>query len=448
MEDILELGVFTARSIMGIDSTRPIVVDFTERRKNQNYIEAESDQETGKSSWETGIMMAMGAAFDIPLSKLANRKDGKIDIDQTFKYNGDSYHLFRNTDRLTLKKLSENGKWKPEDSPGALVRKMFGPVGLSPFKVREMDGREQIKYFQDMFGSGEDATKKMKEIEARISKNFTERTGVNRTVKELSSALKIEPLYQNREDSEKRFAKPINAESEKKKFDELSTKKTAYEKYQNTHNIAEAELKDKKSQIEQLKKQLQNMEAAAETLQTSINTGAEWLEKNKNVLVEYEAANKDWLNMSKKLAEQEKWKEILKKDKELDAAEQKSITLTGEIETDRESLLKLVKKCLPKVEGLTIKVASGIDKEDKPEGVFYNDQPIHELSQSAYEALWAKIFVASGVKFLFFENVNNFGSATKSLLNHLVKEEGVLIFGTKTNDKIKELGITFKSKID
>lgn len=446
-QDILELGVFTARSIMGIDASRPVVVDFTQMKKNQKLVEAESDQETGKSSWETGILLAMGAAFDIPKSKLVNRKDGAIDLDQTFTYNGERFHVFVNTDRVTLKKLNDNGKWRSEETPAALIRKMFGPVGLSPLNVKSMDGKKQIEYFQQMFGTGEEATKKMRETEALVDKKFNERTAVNRRVKELSSALKTEPLFVNREESEKTFATPIKAESEKKKFDDISKKKNAYDQYQNTLNIAEADLKDKTERVKELEEQLKKAIEQRDKLQESVTTGKAWVENNKGVVTEYDKANKEWVNISKKLADQEKWKDILKKEKELHNEEDKANKLTGEIDEGREKILKLTKNCLPDVEGLTIKVATGIDKEGKPEGVFYNDKPIHELSQSAYEALWAKIFVASGVKFLFFENINNFGSATIGLLNELMKTEGVIVFGTRTNPKIKELGITFKNKI-
>lgn len=446
-QDILELGVFTARSIMGINSSNPVFCDFTQMKKNQKYVEAESDQETGKSSWETGLLLTMGASFDLPKSVLANRKDGVINVDRKFTYEGEEYHVFVNSDRVTLKKLNENGKWKNEDSPVALLKKIYGPVSLSPFEVKKMDGKKQIEFFQKMFGSGEEATKKMRETESLVDKKFNERTNVNRRVKELSSALKIEPLYINREESEKKFATPIKAENEKKKFDDIQKKKNAYDQYQNTLAIAEADLKDKTQKVKDLEEQLKKAIEQKDKLQESVTVGQQWAETNKGIVKEFETANNEWINISKKLADQEKWKEIQRKEKELDAEEQKAIVLTGEIEDGREKILKLTKNALPDVEGLDIKVATGIDKEDKPEGVFYNEQPIHELSQSQYEALWARIFVASGIKYLFFENVNNFGSATIGLLNELMKQ-GVTVFGTKTNPKIKEFGVTFKSKIE
>lgn len=446
-ENILELGVFTARSIMGIDQSQPVIVDFTNMKKNQKYVEAESDQGTGKSSWQTGVLLAMGASLDIPKVRLFNSKDEAVDIDQTFTYNGEEYHVFVDKTRVTLKKKNENGKWKAEDSPQSLLRKIFGPVALSPFNVRHLDGKKQIEYFQQMFGSGEDASKKMREVENTIDTKFTERTGVNGKIKELSSALKLEPLYINREESEKRFAKPIIAEKEKKKFDDLAKKKADYDRYDTSLKMLRLEQKGTDDEIYELEQHLKEAKAMKVEIDTRVEKGDAWMEENKNVVTEYEAANEDWIQLSKKLADQEKWKEILKKDKELDTAEQKAIVLTGEVEDGREQLLKLTKKCLPDVEGLTIKIAAGLDKT-KPTGVFYSDQPLHELSQSEYEALWAKIFVASGAKFLFFENTNNFGSETIGILNNLMKEEGVVVMGTRTNPKIKEFGVSFKSKID
>jgi hypothetical protein len=451
--NILELEEFTATSFAGISSSHPVVIDFTKRRKNQNIVEFTGDQGAGKSSTLMGILYAMGATFDIDKKKLLNREDGALDVNLKFTYDGDQYQVVANDKRTELKKLGENGKWKTEDSPVAMLRKIFGPVGLSPFSLKSMKGKDQIKFFQTMFGSGEDASKKMQAVEKEIDEKFSLRRDVNRDVKALSSALELEPLFQKYEASQERFKTVTNAEKEKKKFDDLAKKKADYDRYKANLDLLKAGLTDTQSKIQRLKAELAAAEAEEIEVSERIEKGNKWMEDNEIILSDYEAANKEWLNLSQKLADYEKWKDILRREKQLNEKQELAVTYDGELVDLREKLLKLTKSCLPKVEGLTVKVAAGLDKTDQPEGVFYtvpgkeDEQPIHELSQSEFESMWAKILVAADMNFLFFENLSDFGSMTLGLFNELSKE-GIIIFGTRTNPSIKEMGIAFKTKIE
>jgi len=130
-----------------------------------------------------------------------------------------------------------------------------------------------------------------------------------------------------------------------------------------------------------------------------------------------------------------------------------SVTKTGELDDLREKMLKEVKKCLPAVEGLTIKVATGLDKEDKQEGVFYtvpgkeNEQGIHELSESEYADMWCKIWEVTEVPIVVIENISSFGSSFIKTLNQFVKNGGT-VFYSKMDRKVKELQVEFKSKIE
>lgn len=446
-KDILELEQFTATSFEGIDSSKPIVIDFTKRRKNQNIIEFFGDEGTGKSSTLAGIMYAMGGAFELDKKKLFNSKDKAIDVNLKFTYNGEQYQVIAGSTRIELKKLQENGKWKPEDSPVATMRKIFGQVGLNP-DLKNMKGKDQIEYLLQRFGSGEDASKKMKKLESDIDTVFTARRDVNREIKSLAAALEIDPLYQNREASEKRFSKPISAEKEKKAFDEKSKAAAEFEKNKSAVATLSQEWGVKTDEIVELRSKLDAAIKQEAALKERVEKGNKWVEDNKHIPKEFEIANKEWLNLSQTLADYEKWKGLLHKEKQLIERQEAAVTATGQLETMREQLLKLTKSCLPKVEGLTIKVAAGLDKEDKPEGVFYFDQPLHELNQSKYETMWAKMVVEEDTPFLFFENLNNFGSNTQGLLNSLSKEEGVVIFGTRTDPGVKEMGVAFKATVN
>lgn len=444
-EKMLELEQFTANSFMGIDKSSPIFIDFSQAKKNQNIIEFFGNQGTRKSSTLHGILYAMAGKLPFEKKKLLNSLDNELSEELIFTWEGERYKAVVKTERIELRK-QVGDKWKPEDEPVAMIKKIFGSVGLSPFALREMDGNKQIEYMFNTFGKSEETSKKIKKTEADLKIKFNERTEVNRELKAVKNSLEIEPLFQDYEKSQKRFEKTINAEKEKAKYDELSTKKTAYEKYQHTLEATEGELKDKDEEIERLEKQLQAAKDLRQKLQESVDKGKKWVETNKGIIKEYETANAEWLNLSKTLADQEKWKDVLKKEKNFNTLQEQSVDLDASVEKLREDLLKLTSKCLPPVEGLTIKVATGIDKTGQQEGVFYNDQAIHELSESEYIDLWCKIWEAAGTKFIFIENISSLGSDVVNTLNQLVKNGGT-VFVTRMDRGVKEMGFSFLSKI-
>lgn len=449
MTNELILEEFQANSFMGISSDQPCIIDFTSRKKNQNITEFVADQAKGKSSRLLGLLYAMGARFDIDKKQLINLADGKIQEGLKFTWKGTKYHVIVSTNRVEVKKFSEDAeKWtKIDEEPMQFLRDVFGPVGLSPFQVRSMKPRKQIEYFQEMFGGDSDAAKKIEKLEKDIDTVFEERKEINRDVKTLSAALEAEPLYQSYEKSQERFSKPVSAANEKKKYDDLYEKKTAYEKYQNVVDITEGELKDKQNKIADLEQQLAKAREEEKTLSESLDKGKAWLNTNKNILAEFEQANKEWLNLSQKLVDYEKWKAILQKEKQLNEKQEESITKTGELDEKREKLLKLTKSCIPKVEGLEVKLVAGLDKTKEEEGIFYQGKSISILSESEYISMWCLIFEAAGMNVIVLENLTSLGSDAVKTLNLLAKN-GAQIFATKMLRGQKDVKVVFSSKIE
>lgn len=440
---------FYANSFMGIDKSQSVVIDFTARRKNQNIAEFVADERKGKSSRLIGILYALGARAGLDKKNLINLVDGKIDEGVKVRVDGVLHHIIVSTNRVEIKSLDEEkDKWtKIDEEPMAWLKETFGPVGLSPFSARALKARKQIEYFQEMFGSGEDASKQMQKLEAEYDEKYSKRRDINRDAKQLSSALEIEPLYQNYEKSQARFKTTINAKNEQAKFDDLSSKKTAYENYVNTVAVTEGELRDIDNTIENLEKQLAAAKERKVHISESVEKGKKWLADNKSVLTDYEKVNKEWVALSQTLADQEKWKDILKREKQFNDKTAESVELSGEIDAIEEKILKLTRKCIPKVEGLEIKLALGIDKTGKEEGVFYNGKSISILSESEYIDLWCLIFEAAGMNVIVIENITSLGSDTVATLNRLVKN-GAQIFATRVDRKEKKVKVVFSSKFD
>jgi len=450
--DKIEFLKYEVESFMGINKADKFCIDFSSMRKNR-FVELTSDQGKGKTSVLTGIVYALCGNVPLDRKRLMNSIDNAISEDLDFVFNGDKYKIEASSSRINLKKELKEGKWQAQTSPVEMIKEMAGPIGVFPMQVKEMDGRKQIKFFQDMFGSGDDASKKMKKLEDEISEVFSARRDLNRDIKTLQGALEIEPLYINREQSEERFAKTINAEKEKKAFDDLSQKKSAYDKNCTNLDLLKIEKGTASEKVKDLKRQLAEAEAYEKEVTDRVEKGDKWVADNKGIVAEFEEAQSKWINLSKTLADQDKWKDILKREKGLIEKQDEAMEKTAQLDKLRESLLKEVKKCLPAVEGLTIKVATGIDKEDKPEGVFYlvpgkeKEQGIHELSESEYADMWCKIWEATDVSIVIIENISSFGSTFIKTLNQFVKNGGT-VFYSKMDRKVKELQVEFKSKVE
>lgn len=452
-ENKAELLYYEGVSFQGINETEKVFIDFTGRKKNEGFVELQGKQATKKSSRLNGIAYAAGANLGIEKDKLANRLDGKIEEALGVKKGGDEYRIEATTSRFTVKRKSADGKMKKaeDDTPTAMIKDIFGNVMMLP-DLKQKKGKERIKFFLDTFGGTSGVASKIDKKEEEIDTVFKKRTGVNQEVTLLKGALEVEPLYQNYEKSAKRFEKPINADKEKAKYDELSKKKSAYDQYINTLSAAEGELRDIQNKIADLEKQLAAAKEKEAKMSESVETGKKWVEENKGVVKEFTAANEAWVNLSRTLSEQDKWHDILRREKQYNAKLEEHMTLDAEVEEKREELKKLAKKALPKVEGLSIKYSAGLDKKVQ-EDVYYlvpgkkEEQPIYELSESEDADMWCKIWEAEDTQFIFIENITSFGDNVVKTLNQFVKNGGT-VFYTLMNRKMSECEVTFKSKIE
>ncbi len=456
-ERIIEMVSHEANSFMGINKQSKVFIDFSGRKKTEGFTELAGPQGTNKTSTLRGLAYALGARFNIDKKKLINSIDGTIDETTIIKIDKEKFKIETSASRVTIKKeIGGDDKWTTkgiDQAPQEFLSDALGRVIFIPAEVQYMDGKKQILYFQEMFASGEDAGKKMKEIETKIEQKFSDRRDINREVNSLKSALELEPLYQNYEKSQTRFSKLISADKEKKAYDEKAKNNSDYNRYAENLNILKASHRDAVSEIERLKAALVAAEQQEKELSDRVKKGDKWMEDNKNVPKEFEAANKEWLNLSQTLADQEKWKDIQRREKSYNEKTEQSMTLTGELDTLREDMLKLTKRYLPKVPGLSIQVAAGLDKKDAYEGVVYKvpgkkeEQPLHELSESEYEDMWLKILEAEDAQFVFLENMSRFGNNVVDTLNRMVKK-GANVFYTLMDRDKEEIGISFKSKIE
>lgn len=450
MSETINLERFEAKSFMGIDKSKPVIIDFTKRKKNQKIVELVGDEALCKTSTICGILYAMGAAFDINKKQLFNTTDGRLDVNLKFSYDGEKYEVIVADDRISLKKYDESSdKWKKEDEPVATLKRIFGPVGLSPFVLRTMKGKDQIEYIQDLFGSGEDTKKKHRQIESAYDDLFAKRRDVNREIKSLKGALDVEPLFQNYEQSQETFKTIIVADKEKSAYEEIAKKNREYLNYkENVLPSKKNALKSKQGEIAELEQKLAAAKKEEKELSTAVEKAEKWVDDNKTIPAQFKKADADWMNLSNKLADQRKWTDILQKEKDLKAYERATEKATQQLDDLDLQMLKLTSSYLPKIPGLKLKVRPSIDKEKEEIGLFYNDFTMAQLNESEFAKLWARIFIEKEMSFLFFENLNSYGSGAIGVINELAKEDGVLVFGTRMERKQKHLEINFNTRVE
>lgn len=450
MSETINLERFEAKSFMGIDKSKPVIIDFTKRKKNQKIVELVGDEALCKTSTICGILYAMGAAFDINKKQLFNTTDGKLDVNLKFSYDGEKYEVIVADERISLKKYDESAdKWKKEDEPVATLKRIFGPVGLSPFVLRTMKGKDQIEYIQDLFGSGEDTKKKHRQLETDYDNLFDKRRDVNRIIKNLKGALESEPLFQNYEASQEKFKTKIVADKERLAYEDISKKNREYLNYKdNILPEKKKALTSKEKEIADLEERLAVAKKEKDAIKANIDKAEKWVEDNKDVPKQFKKADEDWMNLSNKLADQKTWTDILEKEKELRDAEKASAKATSQLDDLDLQMLKLTSSYLPKIPGLKLKVRPSIDKDKEEVGLFYNDFTMAQLNESEFAKLWARVFIEKEMSFLFFENLNSYGSGAINVINELAKEDGVLVFGTRMERKQKHLEINFNTKVE
>jgi hypothetical protein len=449
MNKDLHLKQFKANSFMGISSDSPVVIDFTTARKNQGVTLLRGDQGSGKSSTLNGIMRMMGAAFGFDLKNTVNLHDETIDVEQSFMYEGFEYVAKLSGDRLTLKRLyMETGRWIPEGTPVDTLKKIFGNLGISPMFLKEMEGKKQIEWFKKTFGGDIDVKK-----EARVEKMLVEavdnRKGVNKTIVQISGWLAQNELFQQYEANQKKFKQPISAEKEKKCLEDITESNKEYER--NVHGLQslQNQLSFAQTDVQRLRKELAAAEEKEKELVNRVNGGKKWIEENKSIPVAFEKANKEWMSLSKTLAAQSQWKEVLSKEKELHDNEDAVIAVNALIDTLRRDLLELTSAYLPDIKGLEIRTRStSIDNESEDEGLYYQGKSLAQLSESELAELFLLIWKAKDVCFVFIENISSYGSAFIKLLNDLVKKGEIKVLASEMDRKKKEMEITFETKID
>jgi hypothetical protein len=167
-EDItnkIELKKFTVNSFMGIDKSKPVILDFTRFRKAKTITILEGNQGVGKSSTINAFLYALGLELDFKKENIINLSDGTVSVDFEFNHGDERYIVHATKSKFEVKMYNEKvNLWLGVGEPKEFLKKIFGVVATDPTAIKNMTGKKQIEWLRKTFSKEHDgAGRKPKE---------------------------------------------------------------------------------------------------------------------------------------------------------------------------------------------------------------------------------------------------------------------------------------------
>lgn len=455
----LSLKNFNIQSFAGISKGNPIVISFPDGHR---FLKAEGDQGTNKTSTIEALKSLLGE--NMVANSVNSEDDDKKAIGRFIGKDGLLYQVRMTKTTFVLENIvtDENGepvtdekgkeRSREEKKPMTLIRKLVGPLGISPMELKHKNTSEQIDWLQSHYSDGaEDFKKKETQIKQKSSAAYKKRTDVNRDIKKLNAILDANDFFKNKKKWEDEFAIISNEAAVQEKLNE---KKEAAEKYIR----AEEKLKTVKAQaqsvdtetaaiqaeIERLQKALELKKGEAAELQEKISVGEKFLEENKTINDEYQETNDTFLRIQELKISKAGFDAMIASETELSSLSKQKEELTNEYEAANTDLSEYIKSFTPDIPDFEVKIATD-DSND--EGLFYRGKSIDQLCESELWEMCLLIWAAFDVRVVFVENLNSLGSNAIDRLNWFVNNGGY-VFATEMDRAEKNIKISINTKIN
>lgn len=449
----LTLKKLTTTSFQGIDSNKPVVIDFTEYAENR-ITKLTGDQGVGKTSTINSLLYACGQTFDFKLENFININDGTLSGSFEFEKNGKQYKVTYSKTKFTLNRLYKDadepeaeGKWIPESDPKELLRKLIGHVAISPMELKSMKGPKQVEWLFDMLSVPKEVKAKQDELNAILKNATTARTEANKTYTQLKSALSQDDFYLNWEQTEKLYIEEKGILSVKEALNEADKKRQQLETAKTGYYTLTQQLENKNQQISDLETKIVLLKQEQESLVKRVDEGRTYIEANEPIVKEsYNKTYKEFTEINNYVMERNHWLDVVKKKKEMDEFETAVQELDVRKKDTRVMLQSLIKGILPDIKGLEIESEEQIDSQ-RPVGIYIDGKTPAQLSESELFDFNFQVCISQGISMAFIENISSFGSATIDTLNRMA-EMGIWIFATMVDRRKKSLGIEISNKID
>lgn len=432
----MKLKKLEVTAFAGISPQSPVVLDFTQSK----WITASGDNAVGKTSLINAFLVACGM-----LSKdnkdFVNQDSNKIDIDFSFVGKDNCSYDVKVT-KSSFKLLYE-GVAQPE--PITKMKELLGVVGTSPMEIKHKPLKDIIRWIAQYSNkSPEEFEKQLLKLKDGIKKSKEGRASANKIAKAMKEYLEAEQMYNQWEKSEKSYAEEPDLKL-------LSAQlKTAGDK-SDKYIRAEEKLKQLNqhrpgivTEIDRLKKQLEEKELQLVEHDKFITAGGKYLEDNKADKKEYDAVKEKYDNAAEDLADYNKWQEIKLKKKDMDEAE----TMSQKADAKEKELLQEVKdlqaEILPNIKGMEIITEDTTeDGVTRKEGLYRDGKNVAQLSETEWAETVTEIWRKYKVKVVVLDNIGTLGTKGIAVLEKL-NNDGCHVLAAEMNRSQKELQISYE----
>jgi hypothetical protein len=458
--------------LKNVDPDGGLVIVFPD---GLNYMQKEGEQETGKTSLDLclaeliGLEVAPNAINSITNEKWAKLrltgKDGNLyDIRSTKStFSVERIETDPDTGEIVTNEKGREIKASMGE-PKSFIRKVVGPAGVSPEKIKQMSGAEQVAWVRSLFTLSKEVLEQEAIITKEYSASYKARTTAGNNKKFYKNLVDDSPYYKEYEKWEKYFAET--------NFDDLEQKmaavREAYTVYQKSEQgietlktislpsakervtVEETAILDIEKQIQELQRQLtkkhDDLDVAKKNViavEERIANGQTWLDENKRAKDDFESMSTQVEEATNFKSDKVKWETMLENKKQMDHHESEVIRLTNRLDEYAKAKQQIVAMYSPDVEGL--EVCTPQEGDDR-EGLYYHGKTVVQLAESALWEMATKLWKTLGVKVIFVENISSLGSGAIGVFNEFL-ENGGMIFATMMNRAQKNMKITWHKKI-
>lgn len=455
-----------------IDPDGGIVIVFPE---GFNYMQKEGDQGTGKTSLDAtlaeliGLEVAPNAINSITKEKWSKLrltgKDGNLYEIRTTKATFSVDRIETDPDTGEIMTNAKGKEVKSEmKTPKEFIRRVVGPAGVSPDKIKAMSPADQVEWVRGLFTLSKEVLEQEAKIKQEYDASYKARTKAGNDKKFHKALVDDSPFYKEYGKWEKYFAE-TNFDDLEKKMAAVREAYTVFQKSeQGVETLKTLTLPAAKEQVsreeesmlaiqkkiqelqEQLTQKHNDLDVAKKNViavEERITNGQKWLDENKKAKEDFDSMSTQVADATNFKADKVKWEQMLENKKQMDHYEDEYIRLSNRIDEYAKAKQQIVALYSPDVEGL--EVCTPQEGDDR-QGLYYYGKTMVQLAESELWEMATKLWKTLGVKVIFVENISSLGSGAIDVFNEFL-ENGGMIFATMMNRAQKNMKITWHKKI-
>lgn len=428
----MKLKQLEVKSFAGINPNSPVVLDFS----NSKWVTASGDMGVGKTSLLNALLVACGQLSHTGQDgkNYINQETDKIDINFSFVGND----RFNYDVRCTKSKFELTYEGENVKEPITKMKELLGVVGVSPMDIKNKRLKDIVKWLSSYSKkSAEEFEAQMVKYKNGIKQAVESRASANRSMKALNEYLSNEAMFLNWEESEKKYAKPVDIK-------QLSASLEVAGKNSDKLIQAETKIKQLHGQKVSLTDQIANLQRQLDETEKAIKGGEKFIEENKGAKKEYDTVKARYDNAHTELMEYNKWQGIKQKKSDADEFE----TLSQQADATEKEFIQSVKELqtelLPDIKGVELVLEDTHEEGNiKKEGLYWNGLNVAQMSETEWWDIVLLIWRKYKVKIIVIDNYSNLGSGAVEILEKLVKD-GCYVLAAEMDRETKTLSIEYK----